>query len=317
MQIVITGAAGFIGQRLASALLRSDFPFEELILSDVVQPAAPQRDPRVRYVHADLSDPGAIRQLITDRTHIVFHLAAIVSSHAESEFDLGWRVNMDITRHLLEACRCKPDIIFVFASSLAVYGGHLPAVVDDGTAVTPQSSYGAQKAVAELLVNDYSRKRFVNGRVLRLPTICIRPGRPNQAASSFVSSIMREPLNGESAICPVSPHLGLWLSSPETVIKNLLHGAQLDASAFGPWRTVNLPGIGVTVKDMLDSLERLTSREILKKIEFRHDPLIDRIVSSWPSVIDNTRALRMGFSADSTFDDFIVQFKNLAKQSTG
>jgi D-erythronate 2-dehydrogenase len=314
MQIVITGGSGFIGQRLASAVLKSDLPFEELILSDVVQPAAPATDARVRYVHADLSDPAAIQELITDRTHTVFHLAAIVSSHAESEFDLGWRVNMDITRHLLEACRRKPDIKFVFASSLAVYGGLLPAVVDDRTAVTPQSSYGAQKAIAELLVNDYSRKKFVDGRVLRLPTICIRPGRPNQAASSFVSSIMREPLNGEAAICPVSPHLGLWLSSPQTVINNLLHGAQLHASAFGVWRTVNLPGIGVTVKDMLDSLERLTDREILKKIEFRHDPVIDRIVSSWPSVIDNTRALAMGFSADTTFDDFILQFKNLTKQ---
>src|SRR5690349_19685940 len=141
MQIVITGGSGFIGQRLASALLKSVFPFEELILSDVVQPAAPLRDPRVRCVCVDLSQPGAIQHLITDRTSTVFHLAAIVSSHAESDFDLGWRVNMDITRHLLEACRRNPDIRFVFASSLAVYGGQLPAIVDDRTAVTPQSSY--------------------------------------------------------------------------------------------------------------------------------------------------------------------------------
>jgi nucleoside-diphosphate-sugar epimerase len=318
MQIVITGGSGFLGQRLASALISSAVPFEELILADIALPGAPGNDARIRCLQLDLSEPGAIDCLINDRTHTVFHLAAIVSSHAEKDFDLGWRVNVDITRQILEACRQKKqDIRFVFASSLAVYGGKLPSLVDDHTALMPQSSYGAQKATAELLVHDYSRKKFVDGRILRLPTICIRPGRPNQAASSFVSSIMREPLNGEPAICPVPLQLGLWLSSPETVTRNILHGADLDPSAFGFSRTVNLPGIGVTVKQMLDALERLTGKETLARVNFRHDPVIDRIVSSWPSAIDNTRALAMGFSVDATFDDFILQFKNSSNHVTG
>ncbi|HEX8041431.1 MAG TPA: D-erythronate dehydrogenase [Chryseosolibacter sp.] len=314
MQIIITGGGGFIGQRLASALLKSNLQFDELLLADVVLPAVPLTDGRIHCRQVDLSEPGAAENLITKRTGILFHLAAVVSGQAEKEFDLGWRVNLDITRRLLEACReKKTDTRFVFASSLAVYGGKLPAVVDDFTAVTPQSSYGTQKAIGELMVNDYSRKEFVDGRVVRLPTICIRPGRPNQAASSFVSGIIREPLNGEPAICPVSPQLGLWLSSPDTVIHNLLHAAALDGNAFGHWRTVNLPGIGVTVQHMLDALERLAGKETVGRIRFETNPVIHRIVSSWPSAIDNTRALQMGFKADKNFDDFIRQFQTYAK----
>lgn len=313
MQIVITGGAGFIGQRLASALSKSRIPFDQLILADVEPPPMPASDARIAGVQTDLSQPGAARRLITEHTGIVFHLAAIVSSHAEKDFDLGWKVNLDISRQLLEACRERnAGIRFVFASSLAVYGGKLPPVVDDHTAVMPQSSYGTQKAVAELLVNDYSRKKFVDGRVLRLPTICIRPGRPNLAASSFVSSIIREPLNGEEAICPVSAQLGLWLSSPDTVVKNILHGSQLDASAFGPWRTVNLPGIRVTVEQMLESLGRLTDHATRERVRFKPDAAIDRIVNSWPSEIDNTRALALGFCVDKSFDDFILQFRSSA-----
>lgn len=315
MQIIITGGGGFIGQRLASALLKSDLPFDELLLADVAWPAVPLTDARIRCRQMDLSEPGAVQSLVTNNTAMLFHLAAIVSGQAEKEFDLGWRVNLDITRQLLDACRAKKtDIRFVFASSLAVYGGKLPPVVDDLTAVTPQSSYGTQKAIGELMVNDYSRRKLVDGRVVRLPTICIRPGRPNQAASSFVSGIIREPLNGESAICPVSPQLGLWLSSPDTVIRNILHAAALDGDAFGHWRTVNLPGIGVTVQQMLDSLERLAGKETLDRVRFETDPVIHRIVSSWPSAIDNTRALQMGFKADVDFDDFIRQFQRHAKQ---
>ncbi len=189
MQIIITGSAGFLGQRLAKALLNSTLVFDELLLADIVIPLKPDTDERIRCQQVDLSEEGASKTIVTTQTGIIFHLAAVVSSHAEKDFDLGWRVNLDITRQLLEACRHqKPDIRFVFASSLAVYGGTLPAIVNDSTAVTPRSSYGTQKAMGELLVNDYSRKNFVDGRVLRLPTICVRPGRPNQAASSFVSS---------------------------------------------------------------------------------------------------------------------------------
>jgi nucleoside-diphosphate-sugar epimerase len=310
MQVVITGGAGFLGQRLAKALLNSSLEFDELVLVDRVMPPA-IADIRVTCQQADLSETNAVRQLITSRTTFVFHLAAVVSSHAEKEFDLGWAVNLDITRQLLEACRHQhPGIRFVFASSLAVYGGALPAIIDDMTVITPHSSYGTQKAMGELLVNDYTRKNFVDGRVLRLPTVCVRPGRPNQAASSFVSSLIREPIQGEEAICPVSPELALWLSSPDTIIENMIRAAQMDGAAFGNWRTVNLPGISITVEGMLESLERMTNKETRNRVQFRPDPAINAIVSSWPGKIDNTRALQLGFTVDSHCDEFIAQFIN-------
>jgi D-erythronate 2-dehydrogenase len=310
MQIIITGGAGFLGQRLAKALLNSSINFDELVLVDMVVPPNPG-DMSVSCMQMDLSEDGAAKKIINDRTDIVFHLAAIVSSHAEKDFDLGWKVNLDITRQLLEACRQQNENIrFVFASSLAVYGGKLPAIVNDSTVVTPGSSYGTQKAIGELLVNDYTRKKFVDGRVLRLPTICVRPGKPNQAASSFVSSIIREPINGDQAICPVSPDLALWLSSPDTIIENIIKAATLDANVFGDWRTVNLPGLGVTVQQMLDSLERITDKETVSRVQFKPDDSINNIVSSWPGAIDNTRALQMGFIADNNFDQFITQYIN-------
>lgn len=309
MQIIITGGAGFLGQRLAKALLKSELEFEELLLADVILPLNPSNDNRVTCRHVDLSQEDAAKILVTSKTGMVFHLAAVVSSHAEKDFDLGYTVNLDITRLLLEACRHQnAGIKFVFSSSLAVYGGKLPAMVTDTTAVTPRSSYGTQKAMGELLVNDFSRKNFVDGRVLRLPTVCVRPGRPNQAASSFVSSIIREPLNGEQAVCPVSPNLALWLSSPDTIIENMIKGAMLEASVFEGWRTVNLPGIGVTVKEMLDSLERITNRETVNRVQFIPDEGVNNIVSSWPGAIENTRALQLGFKVDNQFDDFITQF---------
>lgn len=299
MQIIVTGGAGFLGQRLAKALLASSIDFDELLLIDVMMPSDSGMDKRVSCQQADLSEPQATTNLITPRTGIVFHLAAIVSSHAEKEFDLGWTINLDTTRQLLEACRHQhPGIRFVFASSLAAYGGALPDVV------TPSSSYGAQKAIGELLVNDYSRRGFVDGRVLRLPTICVRPGKPNQAASSFVSSIIREPINGEQAICPVSRDLPVWMSSPETVIQNFIRAATMDGADFGGWRTVNLPGIGVTVQQMLDSLERITDKATVDRVQFIPDPVINKIVYSWPVAVDNTRGLQLGFSVDGDFDAF-------------
>ena len=309
MQILITGGAGFLGQRLAQALLRSSVAFDELLLVDRVMPLRPTEDHRLNCQQMDLAEPGAAKSIVTANTGIIFHLAAVVSSQAENEFDLGWKVNLDLTRQLLEACRHQsPGIRFVFASGFAVYGGKLPAIVTDTTAVTPLSSYGIQKAIVELLVNEYTRKNFVDGRVLRLPTICVRPGKPNQAASSFVSSIIREPLNGQQAICPVSPALAVLVSSPDTIIHNLINGATLDGMAFGEWRTVNLPGIGVTIQEMLDSLERLTGKETLERIIFRPDATINAIVSSWPKAVDTTKALELGFRVDNHFDEFIRQF---------
>lgn len=309
MQIIITGGGGFLGQRLAHALLNSTLPFEKLVLADIVTPARPGTDSRIHCRQIDLAQAGASESLITPDTSLVFHLAAIVSSHAEADFDMGWTINMDVTRQLLEACRdTKAGIRFIFSSSLAVFGGTLPAVVNDGTAVTPQSSYGTQKAVGEFLVNDYARKGFVHGLAVRLPTICVRPGKPNKAASSFVSSIIREPLHGEEAICPVSPELSLWLSSPDTVIQNLIHAAGLPSGALGNWRVVNLPGISVTVQQMLDALTRRTNVNTLARVHFEPNEAINRIVSSWPGVLDNSRALQLGFRVDSHFDDFIEQY---------
>lgn len=316
MQIIITGGAGFIGQLLAKKILNSAYDFSELLLVDILEPQIPASDIRLKCLKLDLAQPETVSNLIQAKTGLVFHLAAVVSSHAEADFDLGWKVNLDITRNLLEACRNKNTAIkFVFASSLAVYGGNLPTLVTDETALMPQSSYGTQKAMGEFLVNDYTRKKYVDGRVIRLPTVCIRLGKPNKAASSFVSSIMREPLNGEESICPVSPELPLWLSSPDTIIENILIASQLDGSVFGSWLAVNLPGIRVTIQEMLDSLKRNTSQETVEKVVFKKDKGIDRIVSSWPGKIDNTRALKLGFIVDNNFDEFIKQFVANHKQT--
>ncbi|EGX6952090.1 SDR family oxidoreductase [Aeromonas hydrophila] len=305
MQIIITGGGGFLGQRLARALLHSSLPFSELLLVDIQEPPA-LADPRVRCLQADLTAPGVAESLISERTAVVYHLAAIVSSHAEQDFDLGWQVNLDTTRSLLEACRhARPGIRFVFTSSLAVYGGPLPELVNDGTALTPTSSYGTQKAMGELLVNDYSRKGYVDGLALRLPTICVRPGKPNRAASSFVSSIIREPLQGEVTVCPVSPELRLWLSSPATVVANFLLAATLPR---GDNRSINLPGISVTVGEMLTALAQAGGQAARDRVQFAADPAIERIVASWPGRIDNQRASALGFMADRTFAEIIDSF---------
>lgn len=305
MQIIITGGGGFLGQKLARALLHSSLPFSELLLVDIQAPPA-LADPRVRCLQADLTAPGVAESLISEHTAVVYHLAAIVSSHAEQDFDLGWQVNLNTTRSLLEACRhARPGIRFVFTSSLAVYGGPLPELVNDGTALTPTSSYGAQKAMGELLVNDYSRKGYVDGLALRLPTICVRPGKPNRAASSFVSSIIREPLQGEITVCPVSPDLRLWLSSPATVVANFLLAATLPK---GDNRSINLPGISVTVGEMLTALTQEGGQAARDRVQFAADPAIERIVASWPGRIDNQRASALGFMADRTFADIIDSF---------
>ncbi len=305
MQIIITGGGGFLGQKLARALLHSSLPFSELLLVDIQAPPA-LADPRVRCLQADLTAPGVAESLISEHTAVVYHLAAIVSSHAEQDFDLGWQVNLNTTRSLLEACRhARPGIRFVFTSSLAVYGGPLPELVNDGTALTPTSSYGAQKAMGELLVNDYSRKGYVDGLALRLPTICVRPGKPNRAASSFVSSIIREPLQGEITVCPVSPDLRLWLSSPATVVANFLLAATLPK---GDNRSINLPGISMTVGEMLTALTQEGGQAARDRVQFAADPAIERIVASWPGRIDNQRASALGFMADRTFADIIDSF---------
>lgn len=314
MKVLITGGAGFLGQRLARQLLsRGQLrdgdgglrTIEQIVLVDVV-PAHDFGDPRVRAVSGDIADGALMRGLIDADTGSIFHLAAIVSGQAEADFDLGMRINLDASRLLLEVCRDlghRPTV--VFTSSVAVYGGALPDLVRDDTALKPQSSYGAQKAIGELLLNDFSRKGFVDGRVLRLPTISVRPGKPNKAASSFASGIIREPLNGEAAVCPVAPELRLWLLSPRRAVEALIAGHELAAAAFGDSRTVNLPGVSVSVGEMVAALAAVAGPEVAARVSFAPDPAVERIVQGWPAAWDASRALALGLRGDNDIETII------------
>ena len=314
MQVLITGGAGFLGQRLARQLLAQGQltdshgqlqTISELVLVDVVA-AHDFNDVRVKVVTGDIADGALMRATINTQTTSIFHLAAIVSGQAEADFELGMRINLDASRLLLDICRelgHKPKV--VFTSSVAVYGGKLPDVVQDTTALNPQSSYGAQKAIGELLLNDYSRRGFVDGRVLRLPTISVRPGKPNKAASSFASGIIREPLNGEAAVCPVATDLRLWLLSPRGAIASLIAGHELAGEMFGASRTVNLPGLSVSVGEMVAALEDVAGSDVTARISYAPDPAIERIVKSWPGAWDTARAEALGLTADVDFASII------------
>jgi D-erythronate 2-dehydrogenase len=317
MRIVITGGAGFLGSRLARALLArgnlSDSrgeaqPVTEIVLLDVVA-ARGFDDPRVRVVAGDIADRAVVDEALAPDTDSVFHLAAVVSGQAEAEFDTGMRVNLDATRHLLERCRqLRAPPKFVFASSIAVFGGVLPDPVPDDAALTPQSSYGTQKAIGELLVNDLSRKGMIDGRSLRLPTISVRPGRPNKAASSFASGIIREPLAGERAPCPVSPQTRMWVSSPRAAIDNLVVGHEAPAAAFAATRSISVPGISVSVGDMAAALRRVAGDAVADRIDWRHDPTVDRLVSTWPAAFSATLGRSLGMRADRDFDAIVAAY---------
>jgi nucleoside-diphosphate-sugar epimerase len=317
MRVVITGGAGFLGSRLAAAILARNTLTDahgvergvrEVVLVDAAEPR-PHGDARVRVMHGSLEERAFVDAAVTPDTDSVFHLAAVVSGQAEADFDIGMRVNVDATRHLLERCRaCTTPPKFVHASSIAVFGGALPDPLPDDAPVTPQSSYGTQKAIGELLVNDMTRRGFIDGRALRLPTIVVRPGKPNRAASSFASGIIREPLAGIEAICPVAPETELWLQSPRAVVENLLVGHDVDASRLPAFRALNVPGIAIAVSDMVAALRDVAGAAVAERVQWRYDPAIDRIVSTWPARFDARIGPALGMRADADFATIVRDY---------
>lgn len=319
MRIVITGGAGFLGRRLAERLLRrgklagpdgKERDIETLTLFDAVAPQPPLApDPRLRFAAGDIADRDTLRGVIDRNTTTVFHLAAVVSAEAEADTDKGLRVNLDGTRAVLETCRAlgtAPRVIF--ASSLAVYGGALPPAVDDDTPLRPQTSYGAAKAMGELLVNDWSRKAYIDGRCLRFPTVVIRPGRPNRAASTWASSLFREPLSGQETICPVSRNSVMAILSPRRVIDAIERLHDLPAERFGDERSLLLPAISVTVDEMIAALGRAGGRECIARIRWQADPAVQKIIDGWPRAIIASRARRLGIEPDRDIDAVVAAF---------
>lgn len=318
MQVVITGGAGMLGKKLAKKLLErgtlagpdgKQRTIDKLILMDVAEAPDIPKDSRVQFVAGQVYDPELMRKLISGDTNSVFHFAAVVSAGAEADFDLGYRVNLDGIRVVLEACRALPTPPrVVFTSSVAVYGGDMPPVITDEQKLTPQTSYGAQKAMGELLVADYTRKGFIDGRSLRLPTIVVRPGKPNKAASTFASSIIREPLQGQEAICPVRPDNWMPLLSPRKTVECFIHAHDLPSEKWGTNRTLMLPSFDVTVGEMAEAVKRIAGNDAYKKIIWKQDPLIQKIVDGWPARLDSKRARGMGLTDDGSMDAIIQAF---------
>ena len=314
MDVLITGGAGFLGVKLAKKLLErgtlagpdgKQHTLSRIVLLDQVA-AQGFTDPRIVSMTGDVADAASVARALTPSVQTVFHLAAVVSGEAESDFDLGMRINLDATRILLEQARHngnKPR--FVFTSSVAVFGGDLPAKVLDTTPATPQGSYGAQKAMCELMVTDYARKGFVDGRSVRLPTVSVRPGKANKAASSFASGIIREPLNGVTSICPVPPTTRMWVLSPRSTVNNLIHAHEVDGAVFGSAGAVNLPGLSITVGEMVAAMGRVAGDAPVKLIQWEEDAAIMKLVRTWPGDFITTRAESMGFICDTNYDDVV------------
>jgi nucleoside-diphosphate-sugar epimerase len=312
MKILVIGAAGMIGRKLVRALAgRGELGGREItkfILSDIVAPARPDFAGPVETVAADLSEPGQAEALIRTRPEVIFHLAAIVSGEAEADFEKGYRVNLDGTRRLFEAIRLagggyRPKL--VFTSSIAVFGEPLPEVIGDTHHLTPLTSYGTQKAICELLLADYSRKGFLDGIGIRLPTIVIRPGKPNKAASGFFSGILREPLSGQEAVLPVDDSVRHWFASPRAAVGFLLHAAELDTAPLGQVRTLTMPGLSATVGEEIEALRRAAGDSAVELIRREPDAAVAKIVAGWPGNFDAGRAEALGFTAETSFDEII------------
>ena len=313
MRVLIIGGGGFLGRKLAAALaakgeLRGT-AIGELLLADIVAPDPVPAAFPVRGVAVDIAERARVDALFEFNPDVVFHLAAIVSGQAEAEFDTGLRINLFGSYNVFEAARALGSCpVVVFTSSVAVYGGDLPEPITDHTILNPQASYGAQKAAGELLLNDFSRKGYIDGRGLRLPTVTIRPGKPNKAASSFVSSIFREPLQGEPAVCPVTPDFPVWISAPRNTVANLVHGAELEVGAFGKDRCLGLPGITTTIGAMVEAMRKVAGDEPVNRIRWQHDPVIESIVGGWKANFDVQRARKLGFVEDTSFEDNVRWF---------
>lgn len=316
MHVLITGAGGMIGRKLVAALLRGEGPggVEKLTLTDIAAPeCAGAPGVEIESIGADFAADGVAETLVAGRPDIIVHLAAVVSGEAEADFDKGYRVNLDGTRRLLEAVRLAPDRgdwrpRFLFTSSVATFGGPYPDSIPDDFINSPQNSYGVQKVIGEMLLSDYSRRGFIDGIGLRLPTICIRPGKPNKAASGFFSGILREPLQGMEAVLPVPESIRHWFASPRAAVGYLTHAMTIDTALIGDRRTLNMPGVCATVGEQIEALRRQAGDAAVRLIRREPDPATLAIVSSWPERFEATKARDLGFSAESGFDEIIRVF---------
>ena len=311
MKIVVTGAAGMIGRKFCEALAHShnigSGAVTKLTMADAIEPRVPSGVPfEVATVQGDISAPGVAERLVSDSPELVYHLAAIVSGEAEADFDKGYAVNLAGTQKLFEAIRRagnRPRV--VYASSIAVFGVPFPESIPEDYILAPLTSYGTQKAIGELLLADFTRRGFFDGIGIRFPTICVRPGKPNKAASGFFSSIIREPLNGEKAVLPVGEQVRHWFASPRAAVDFLFHAAAIDLGNLGPHRNLNMPGVSATVGEMISSLEKVAGSDCVKLIERRRDATIERIVEGWAQRVNASRAQELGFSAETSFEEII------------
>jgi nucleoside-diphosphate-sugar epimerase len=313
MHVLVIGAAGMVGAKLIQRIVKEPVlagtAVERITLADIERPPIPHGAPfKAEAEAADISAPGVAGRLVAERPDVIFHLAAIVSGEAEADFDKGYRINLDGTRLLFEAIRqagggYRPRL--VFTSSIAVFGAPFPDAIPDEFHHTPLTSYGTQKAIGELLLSDHTRRGFMDGIGIRLPTICVRPGKPNKAASGFFSSIIREPLAGQEAVLPVAEDVRHWHASPRAAVGFLVHAAGLEGAAVGPRRNLTMPGVSVTVGEQIAALRKVAGDNVAKRIRHEPDPVIMRIVEGWPRNFAPRRALALGFRAETSFEEII------------